>query len=249
MKLDGFISEGSDRIFISATKASHFAKSVAGDFNPLHNVESRKFCVPGDLLFALVLKRYGLSTSMRFDFINMLRDSVPVKFISCQRQIIKITDDNGKIYLSVNAHGEPERNESLIDALTREYVAFSGHIFPDILIPLMEEQRIMVNPERPLIIYKHMRLNIHASTTSRISLVLTDTSLDLDGKRGAVTLKFDIKSKDDNRETVIGNGEKHLVIGGLIPFNKQLVNVMISEFRQYQQQHKELNHTKHSGTC
>ena len=39
----------------SQQQASQFAKGVAGDFNPIHDVGGKRFCVPGDLLFACLL--------------------------------------------------------------------------------------------------------------------------------------------------------------------------------------------------
>ena len=40
---------------ISADQASNFAKAIAGDFNPLHDPDNRRFCIPGDLLFTVLL--------------------------------------------------------------------------------------------------------------------------------------------------------------------------------------------------
>ena len=33
---------------ICADQASNFAKAIAGDFNPLHDPDNRRFCIPGD---------------------------------------------------------------------------------------------------------------------------------------------------------------------------------------------------------
>ena len=35
------------------------AKQVCNDYNPIHDIESKRFCVPGDLLFALTLNNFG----------------------------------------------------------------------------------------------------------------------------------------------------------------------------------------------
>ena len=37
------------------------------------------FCVPGDLLFAVLLKKEGISQKMRFDFAGMVGDGINLK--------------------------------------------------------------------------------------------------------------------------------------------------------------------------
>ena len=66
MFLDRFHSVQDGHVVISALQASQFAKEIAGDFNPIHDPDARRFCVPGDLLFAIVLARFGLSENMTF---------------------------------------------------------------------------------------------------------------------------------------------------------------------------------------
>ncbi|MEX2365607.1 MAG: DUF3581 family protein, partial [Pseudohongiellaceae bacterium] len=73
MFLDAFHTQHTDNtISISAEQGSAFAKEIAGDFNPIHNIGAKRFVVPGDLLFALVLNRYGLSKSMSVRFSGMV---------------------------------------------------------------------------------------------------------------------------------------------------------------------------------
>ncbi len=61
MYLDPFFTTENGQTVIRPEQASQFAKEVSDDFNPLHNPEHKRFCVPGDLLFALSLAKYGLS--------------------------------------------------------------------------------------------------------------------------------------------------------------------------------------------
>lgn len=68
MFLDRFHTIQDGCVHISASQASQFAKEVAGDFNPIHDPDARRFCVPGDLLFAVVVSRFGLSRHMTFQF-------------------------------------------------------------------------------------------------------------------------------------------------------------------------------------
>src|SRR5690554_7002640 len=74
MFLDPYHTQTGSTIRIAAQQASDFAKRVAGDFNPIHDAGARRFCVPGDLLFALVLSRFGLSRHMDFRFRSMVGD-------------------------------------------------------------------------------------------------------------------------------------------------------------------------------
>jgi hypothetical protein len=55
MFLKNFYSIHESDISIVAEQASMFAKEVAHDFNPLNDVEAKRFCVPGDLLFSMAL--------------------------------------------------------------------------------------------------------------------------------------------------------------------------------------------------
>lgn len=65
---------------ISAERGSRFAKEVAGDHNPIHDAEAPRFCVPGDLLFALVLQRYGAARELALAFRGLLRADTPLQF-------------------------------------------------------------------------------------------------------------------------------------------------------------------------
>ena len=57
MFIDQFASQSGAQLSINVHQASQFAKSVSGDFNPIHDPSNRRFCVPGDLLFALAVER------------------------------------------------------------------------------------------------------------------------------------------------------------------------------------------------
>ena len=76
MFLKDFYSIHEGSISIIAEQASMFAKEVAHDFNPLHDVDAKRFCVPGDLLFSMALEKYGLSQNMHFVFAGMVGHDV-----------------------------------------------------------------------------------------------------------------------------------------------------------------------------
>src|SRR5690606_24747349 len=115
MFLDRFYSVQDGRILITAPQASHFAKEVAGDFNPIHDPDARRFCVPGDLLFAVVLARFGLSSNMTFRFRNLLGAEVPLEFRESDNGTIEVCDEAGKVYLEVSRSGELTRDEKVIE--------------------------------------------------------------------------------------------------------------------------------------
>lgn len=129
MFLDRFHSVQDGHIVISALQASQFAKEIAGDFNPIHDPDARRFCVPGDLLFAIVLARFGLSENMTFRFRSLLGEGVPLKFIETENTI-DVCDDAGKVYIEVARSGAKTQDAQLIEDITRAYVAASGKNFP-----------------------------------------------------------------------------------------------------------------------
>ena len=61
-------------------QASSFAKQVADDFNPIHDTDAKRFCVPGDLLFSVALAQLGLSQEIRVRFDGMVTEGIPISF-------------------------------------------------------------------------------------------------------------------------------------------------------------------------
>ena len=106
MFLKPFHSSHRNTVIISAEQGSSFAKSVSNDFNPIHDVDSKRFCVPGDLLFALVLQRYGLSQEMSFNFSGMVSADTELLFPEAPGESFEILDSRGKCYLQVIRSGE-----------------------------------------------------------------------------------------------------------------------------------------------
>ena len=226
MFLDDFHSVRDGRIGISADQASHFAKRVAGDYNPIHNPDARRFCVPGDLLFSLVLMRFGLSQHMNFRFLSMVGADVPLDFVESDDGGIRVIDGAGKVYLEVERRGEMTRDESVVEAFARRYVAFSGKNFPHYLKPLMEAQGVMFNPQRPLVIYDSMGFSLSRLDAVAPGLELSGSSLDVAGKRGDALLEFDMTSAGET----IGHGSKKLVVSGLRDYDASAMDAIVDEF-------------------
>ena len=76
MNLEKFYSLEGSRLSFTRQQASDFAKSVAGDFNTIHDVDSKRFCIPGDLLFSVIIHHYGLRQTMGFSFSGMVSEDV-----------------------------------------------------------------------------------------------------------------------------------------------------------------------------
>lgn len=234
MFLDDFHTLTDGRIRISAQQASQFAKRIAGDYNPIHNPDARRFCVPGDLLFALVLARFGLSQRMSFRFLSMVGDGTPLCFSEQDDGRIRVCDENGKCYLEVERSGEATRDESVVEAFTRSYVAFSGKNFPHYLKPLMEDKGVMFNPRRPLVIYDSMGFCLERLDAPAPGLEFVDSSLEVTGKRGDALLEFRILAGGE----AIGTGSKKLVVSGLCDYDAEAMDEVVAEFYRLKAAHE-----------
>jgi hypothetical protein len=228
MQLDSFYSQDNERFLFSREQASRFAKEVANDFNPLHNPDAKMFCVPGDLLFSVALSRIGLSQEMCFNFSGMVTDDAVI-FPESNAEKLDISDADGKCIMSIERRGEISRNKDVIEQLTRDYVAFSGKTFPHILVPLMSEQGVMINPARPLVIYQKMEIALDRLDLNNPRLEASDSSFEVLGKKGTVKLNFKIK----DGEAYIGHGAKHMSLRGLRDFDSEVMSQLAEEYNNY----------------
>ncbi len=236
MFLKEFYSRSNPAIQITAEQASRFAKEIAGDFNPLHDPDSRRFCVPGDLLFALVLEKYGLSTDMNFTFSNMVGHGVNLIFPDQNSNSIDIHDDKSNTYLTVGHDGQNTSDKSQVENFIKNYVAFSGLNFPHVLVPLMAEQKTMINTNRPLVIYESMSFKLNHLDFTDHQIVPADNTLEVNGRRGEAHLHFDILSDDGQ----IGHGFKKILISGIKDYDHDVINAFTENYlahkHTYQQQ-------------
>ena len=231
MNIQDYYQLDGEQLQFTEAQASQFAKSIAGDFNPLHDVGGKRFCVPGDLLFSVLLNRYGVFSSMQVKFEGMLSANVPVLLPEAIDKKLVLKDAAEKVYLEVTASGDRVTDPQAIATLTNEYVQFSGKTFPDILVELMRREGMMINPARPLVIYTDMALELSTTELVEPQLKLADTSLAVDGKKGKATLQFDLY--DNNK--LVGRGEKNMVLGGLREFNEETMGNIVEQYQQWQQ--------------
>lgn len=238
--LDSFHRVDADgAIRVSAEQASRFAKAVAGDYNPLHDADARRFCVPGDLLFALVLMRYGLSARMTFRFRGMVDAGEAVHCPATDDAAFAVTDAAGGVFMEVEREGEITRDTAAIEAFIRHYTAFSGRTFPHYLIPLMAEKGVMFHPERPTVIYDSMGFELTTPALSRPALELARSSLEVNGRRGEVVMRFAIADGGD----AAGSGWKKLLMSGLREYDEAAMEAFVERFNR----HREAWLAEHAG--
>ncbi len=227
MFIEQYCPINDEQISFTRQQGSDFAKKVADDFNPLHNIEAKRFCVPGDLLFSVIIAKSGLHKEMSFNFSGMVNDSIALTFPNEIINDFDIVDSKNKTYLTVEASGEKTHSASLINALTKAYVNFSGHTFPDILVKLMTENNIMINPARPMVMYQCMKISLERLDITTLTLKLAKTSITIEGKRGDAWLEFDLISEGK----IVGHGKKHMLLSGLREYCQDSVDGMVAQYK------------------
>ena len=227
MLLDPYYVQQDSKFTITATQASTFAKKECHDFNPIHDPESKRFCVPGDLLFSLALKEYGVSKSMSFTFTNMVGDGMQLNFPAADSENIVITNEQGKSVLEISKKGTTSHVPDLIESLIKNYIVFSGQNFPTLLMPLMKKHQVMFNPARPLVMYNSMHFEFDSLTlTNPLHVELADNYLEVEKKRANNFLHFNIF----DGEEVIGRGIKTIVVGGLKTYDHDLITTFSENY-------------------
>jgi len=233
MLVKKYYSETEHKINVSRQQSSDFAKNIADDFNPIHDIDAKRFCVPGDLLFGIMLAKYGLSRKMSFTFSGMVTDDVSLVVPDVGADHLSITSEAGKEYLNIGCNGDVSTNQELINCFTRNYVEFSGHTFPHVLVPLMAEHSVMVNPDRPLVMYQGMSFELDRLDLVDPKLELIGSNLEVIKKRGNATLEFCLKESGE----VIGRGCKVMVLSGLRPYEQDKIDQLINAYVLRKQNH------------
>lgn len=226
MFLKEFYSGTDNLIKITAEQGSLFAKEIANDFNPLHDIDAKRFCVPGDLLFSIVLEKYGLSKNMNFTFSGMLGHGITLDFPETEDDQFEIVGSHGKTILKIERRGDKLSDNSIIEAVARNYVAFSGHNFPYVLVPLMAKQNVMINLTRPLVLYNSMTLEFEHLNFTQPEVEMLEPELTVNGKRGDAHFNFQITSEGQ----VVGSGFKKIVISGMREYEEGPMQAFVDEY-------------------
>lgn len=230
MVLADFYQQNDDEFLFSRQQASRFAKEIANDFNPLHDADAKMFCVPGDLLFSVALARLGLSQQMRFNFSGMVSDAAVI-YPDSDAETVEITDATGKCCLTIERGGDITRDARLIEHLSSDYVAFSGKTFPHILVPLMAEQGVMINPKRPMVIYQRMEIELDRLDLDQPTLEAAGSDFEVLGKKGTVRLDFNIIDQGERA----GHGAKFMSLRGLQPFDDEAMSRLVESYNGYRE--------------
>ena len=228
MNITQYFNRNDGLLSFTRHQASSFAKGVAGDFNPIHDEDARRFCVPGDLLFSVFLAQYGISQEMKFEFSGMVGDTTSLISPDEISDTFSLQDNNEKNYMDIITSGEKTNDAEFIATLSEKYVQFSSKTFPHILVPLMEHENVMINPSRPLVIYKSMEICLDKLSGNNIDLELKNSSLKKNGKKGEVRLEFAILA--DGEE--IGHGAKNLLLSGLREYDATQLEDVIQSYAQ-----------------
>jgi len=227
------VSQPSGTLEFTREASSAFAKDIAGDFNPIHNPDARRFCVPGDLLFAVVLDLFKVRAKMDFEFEQMVDASVTLE-VPVQEQRLQMVDASDKCYLDVAFSGDAVESDAANQSLIEAYVKFSGQTFPFLLTDLMKKHGVMINAQRPLIFYRKMSIELQDTQCDDFDLAFTGSTLKLDGKKGEVELLFDIVSS----HKVVGTGCKNMLLGGLREYQQEAIDNLVVEYNSIKSQYQ-----------
>jgi len=227
MFLNEFYSQEDSTFRFTQHQASHFAKTVANDYNKIHDVDNKRFCVPGDLLFAVSLAKFGLSETMKINFTGMVRNDIDLQFSPLSENKTTIINANEQVLMELELAGNSSHDDEIISKIIIEYVQFSGKNFPDVMVPLMRSENLMFNPARALIMYKCMEINMTRVDVKNIALRFDEALIDVNGKRATVTFKFDFYEGEEK----VGTGQKEMLLSGLIPYEESVMNGVIADYQ------------------
>ncbi len=225
MLLAPYYNETEDLLQVSRQQGSDFAKRLANDFNPLHDFDAKRFVVPGDLLFSIALQKMGISEKMRFEFVGMVSGDTEFSIVpqgDGQLEIISKEKSCTKIQRS----GDVLSNEKLIEEISLEYVKFSGKTFPGILLPLMQQKNVMINPARPMVMYQSMVIELNEFNFCEPTIELAKQEINVEGKRGDVAIHFNILAAGK----IVGSGEKHFLLSGLRAYEEDAMNTLVENY-------------------
>ncbi|MFT5880373.1 MAG: hypothetical protein ACI86X_001501 [Moritella sp.] len=227
MFLKDFYSQQDNFFQFSQQQASQFAKKIANDYNKIHDVDNKRFCVPGDLLFSVSLAELGLYPSMKIEFTGMVKNDIALQFMSQGDNETAIVNAENQPLMQLETAGEPSHDSQLISKIIKDYVHFSGKNFPDILVPLMCQENLMFNPARALVMYKSMEISMSRVDLDTVQLKYGGATISVHGKRATVIYKFCFYNGDEK----VGSGEKEMLLSGLIPYEEAAMNDVIADYQ------------------
>jgi hypothetical protein len=229
MLLEDYYSEPNGNLSFTREQGSNFAKHVADDFNPLHDEGAKRFCIPGDLLFSVMLAKYGLSTHLECTFSGFVGAGIELVLPEASEEL-HINDAAGKEYLRLERRGDNSRDQSVIQNLARQYVEFSGHTFPHILVPLLAEHGVMINPDRPMVMYQSMSIDLDTLDIQQPTLHSDHSELEINGKRGNAMLAFNLLESESGE--IVGRGKKQILLSGLREYDSDFMEAAVATYNE-----------------
>ena len=103
----------------------------------------------------------------------------------------------------------------------------------------MQTNKVMINPARPLVIYKSMQVNLIDSAseilsraaTNELLLELSSSSMQIDGKKATATLEFELSAAGSK----VGDGNKIMLLGGLREYDQQAIDEIVLQYNSWKQ--------------
>ena len=86
----------------------------------------------------------------------------------------------------------------------------------------------MINPDRPLVIYKQMSVVLDAFEATDLRLEFDGSELSSDGKKGEAHLNFKLYSGTQP----IGRGQKIMLLGGLRPYDQAAIDAIVNTYNE-----------------
>lgn len=90
----------------------------------------------------------------------------------------------------------------------------------------MEEKQLMINCQRPLVIYESMDIEFTRLDIAAPSVEFTGATMDIEGKRGIVKLNF--KFTENGEE--VGHGTKRMIATGLKAYDQASIDDLVERF-------------------
>ena len=225
MFVDQYYTCHEENFYFPKHKSSAFAKQIAKDFNPLHDVKNRRFCVPGDLIFSAILSKFGANKEMTFDFKRMINGIEALNVVS-SNESISVKNIQNEEMISIHRGGEITHDKVFINGFIRSYVEFSGKMFPEVILNAMKKSGVMPSLKRPLIIYVKMSFSLNVFSSNRPQVMLRETVFEKLGRKGVMSLYFDVWVNGE----IIGFGEKKIFIGSVCPCDPSALQVYINSY-------------------
>lgn len=86
----------------------------------------------------------------------------------------------------------------------------------------------MINPERPMVMYESMTIDLDRLDIDAPLLEVDHNGLTLNGKRGDVRLAFNLMDCGK----IVGRGNKRIMLSGLREYDKQAMDDLVTKLNQ-----------------